>query len=69
MQKKILTPLGFVRQYNSPKPYCSPSIIIQGNIHLSKYPRERFDRFFDRLSGHELWRIYRTLGEDINKQV
>ena len=40
-----MTPLGFVQLYNSPKPYCSPSIIIQGNFHLSKYPRERFDTF------------------------
>ena len=48
MQKQsFLTPLGLVRQYNSPKPYCSPSIIIQGNFHLSKHPRERFDRFFN----------------------
>jgi len=48
MQKKsFLTPLGLLRQFNSPKPYCSPSSIIQGNCHLSKYPRERFDRFFD----------------------
>ena len=47
MQKKnISDTLGLVRQYNSPKPYCSPSIIIQGNFHLSKHPRERFDRFF-----------------------
>ena len=47
MQKKsFLTPLGLVRQYNSPKPNCSPSIIIQGNFHLSKQPNERFDRFF-----------------------
>ena len=47
MQKKsFLTPLGFVRQYNSPKPYCSPSVIIQGNFHLYKHPNERFDRFF-----------------------
>ena len=28
------------------KPYCSPSIIIQGNFHLSKHPNEWFDRFF-----------------------
>ena len=41
-----MTPLGFARLYNSPKPYCSPSIIIQGNFHLFKYPRERFDTFF-----------------------
>jgi len=41
MQKKsFLTPLGLVRQYNSPKPYCSPSIIIQGNFHISKHPNE-----------------------------
>ena len=47
MQKKLfLTPLGLVRQYDSPKPYCSPSITIQGIFHLSKHPRERFDRFF-----------------------
>ena len=46
MQKSFLTPLGFVRQYNSSKPYCSPSVIIQGNFHLSKHPNERFDRFF-----------------------
>ena len=47
MQKKsFLTPLGLVRQYNLPKPYYSPSIIIQGNFHLSKHPNERFDRFF-----------------------
>ena len=47
MQKKsFLTPLGLVRQYDSPNPYCSPSIIIQGNFHLSKHPRDRFDRFF-----------------------
>ena len=47
MQKKsFLTPLGLVRQYDSPKPYCSPSIIIQGNFHLSKHPNEKFDRFF-----------------------
>ena len=47
-KKIISTPLGLVRQYNPPKPYCSPSIIMQGNFHLSKHPRERFDRFFDR---------------------
>ena len=41
-----MTPLGFARLYNSPKPYCSPLIIIQGNFHLFKYPRERFDTFF-----------------------
>ena len=46
MQKKNLTPPGLVRQYDSPNPYCSPSITIQGNFHLSKHPRERFDRFF-----------------------
>jgi len=46
-KKSFLTPLGLVRQYDSPNPYCSPSIIIQGNFHLSKHPRERFDRFFD----------------------
>ena len=41
MQKiSLLTPLGLVRQYNSPKPYCSPSIIIQENFHLSKHPNE-----------------------------
>ena len=35
MQKKsFLTPLGLVHQYNSPKPYCIPSIIIQGNFHF-----------------------------------
>ena len=45
-KKSFLTPLGLVRQYNSPKPYCSPSIIIQGNFHLSKHLNERFDRFF-----------------------
>jgi len=45
-KRSFLTPLGIVRQYNSPKPYCSPSIIIQGNFHLSKHPREKFDRFF-----------------------
>ena len=45
-KKSFVTPLGLVRQYNSSKPYCSPSIIIQGNFHLSKHPRERFDRFF-----------------------
>ena len=38
-KKSFLTPLGLVRQYDSP-------IIIQGNFHLSKHPRERFDRFF-----------------------
>ena len=42
----FLTPLGLVRQYDSPNPYCSPSTIIQGNFHFSKHPRERFDRFF-----------------------
>ena len=47
-KKSFLTPLGFVRQYNSPKPYCSRSIIIQGNFHLSKHPNEWFDRFFTR---------------------
>ena len=26
--------MGLLRQYNSPKPNCSPSIIIQGNFHL-----------------------------------
>jgi len=46
MQKIFLIPLGLVRQHNSPKPYCSPSIIIQGNFHLSKHPRERFYRFY-----------------------
>ena len=45
-KKSLLRPLDLVRQYNSPNPYCSPSIIIQGNFHLSKHPRERFDRFF-----------------------
>ena len=45
-KKIFLTHLGLVRQYNSPKPHCSPSIIIQGNLHLSKHPRERFYRFF-----------------------
>ena len=35
-KKSFLTPLGLVRQYNSPKPYCSPSIIIQGTFHLSR---------------------------------
>ena len=50
MKKKLfLTPLALVRQYNSPKPYCSPSIIIQGNFNLSKHPNERFDRFFSML--------------------
>ena len=44
-KKSFLTPLGLVRQYDSPNPYCSPSIIIQGNFHHSKHPR--FDRFFD----------------------
>ena len=39
-KKSFLTPQGLVRQYNSPKPYCSPSIIIQGNFHLSKHPNE-----------------------------
>ena len=35
MQKKLfLTPLGFVRQYNLPKPYCSPSIIKTGKFFL-----------------------------------
>ena len=38
--------LGLVLLYNSPKLYCSPSIIIQENFHLSKHPNERFDRFF-----------------------
>ena len=46
-KKIFLTPLDLVRKYNSPKPYCSPSIIIQENFHLSKHPRERFDRFFE----------------------
>jgi len=47
MQKKsFLTPLGLVRQYNSPKPYCSPSSIIQGNCHLAEHARERFYAFF-----------------------
>ena len=55
MQKKsFLTPLGFVRQYNSPKPYSSPSIIIQGNFHLSIHPRERFDRGRGGVEGREL---------------
>ena len=45
-KKIFLIPLGLVRQHNSPKPYCSPSIIIQGNFHLSKHPRERFYRFY-----------------------
>jgi len=53
MQKKsFLTPLGLVRQYDSPNPYCSPSIIIQGNFHLSKHPREWFDRFFKQFRYH-----------------
>ena len=53
MQKiSFLTPQGLVRQYNSPKPYCSTSIIIQGNFHLSKHPRERFDGFF-----YEYWEV------------
>ena len=31
--KKIISdPLGLVRQYNSPNPYCSPSIIMFLNI-------------------------------------
>ena len=37
-KKIFLTPLSIVRQYNSPKPYCSPLIIKQGNFHLSKHP-------------------------------
>jgi len=36
-KKIFLTPLGLVRQYNTPKPYYSPSSIIQGNFHLSKH--------------------------------
>ena len=39
-KKSNLTALGLVRQYNLPKPHCSPSIIIQGNFHLSKHPNE-----------------------------
>ena len=45
-KKIFLTPLDLVRKYNSPNPYC-PSIIIQGNFHPSKHPRERFYRFFE----------------------
>ena len=45
-KKSFLTPLGLVRLYNSPKPYCSPSTIMQGNFHLSNFLRERFDAFF-----------------------
>ena len=45
-KKWILSLLGSVvitRQYNSPNSNCSPSIIIQGNVHLPKYHRERFE--------------------------
>ena len=31
--------LGLVLLYNSPKLYCSPSIIRHGSLHLFKYPR------------------------------
>ena len=57
----FLTPLGLVRQYNSPKPYCSPSIIIQGIFHLSKHLNERFDRFFRKfLSSNEIQKYFWT---------
>jgi len=62
MQKKtFLTPIGLVRQYNSPKLYCSPSIIIQGNFHLSKHPNERFDRFFHKFN-FELCHLFLVQG-------
>ena len=35
----------YARQCNSPKPYCSPSSIIQWNFHLSKHSREIFYLF------------------------
>ena len=45
---------GLVRQYDTP--YCSPSIIIQGNFHPSKHPRERFYRFFFNFDGPQPFR-------------
>ena len=53
-KKSFLTPLGLVRQYNSPKPYCSPSSIIHGNFYLSKHPRERLYRFVKMIFNHIL---------------
>ena len=51
MQKNISdTPRLSTRQHNSPKPHCSPLIIIQGNFHLSKHFMERFYTFFSSLS-------------------
>ena len=38
-----------IRLYNLSKFFCCPSIIIRGNFHLLKYPRERFDTFFKNL--------------------
>ena len=37
---------GIFTEPSNPRAYCSPSIIIQGNFHLSKHPNEWFDRFF-----------------------
>jgi len=66
MQKKsFLTPLGLVRQYNSPKPYFSPSIIIKGNFHLSKHLRERFYRFFQTINNDMMKYIVTTLIQQI----
>ena len=61
-KKSFLTPLGLVPQYNSPKPYCSPSIIIQGNFHLSKHPRERLDRFFEFIFLSKLQGVPKNMG-------
>ena len=73
MQKKsFLTPLGFVRQYNSPKPYYSPSIIIQGNFHLSKHPNEWFDRFFTiekLLWKYQNWNFYHWIETKRNSKM
>ena len=65
-KKSFLTPLGFVRQNNSPKPYyCSPSIIIKGNFHLSKHLRERFYRFFQTINNDMMKYIVKTLIEQL----